>query len=95
MGAPTPLDHTDRYAESFLVEPGHCFRLIARSVSGRQQSPTRCQEPVEYQGRFKHRAGQWHQVESCIDHAGDLTDRKLISASVTDVRDAPSSPFRD
>jgi len=95
MGTSTPLDHSERYSESFSVQPGHCFRLITRSVSGNQQSPARSDVPVEYQGRFKHRAGKWHQVESCMDHAGDLTDGKRISASVTDIRDAPSSPFRD
>jgi hypothetical protein len=95
MGISTPPDHTERYSESFSVQPGHCFRLITRSVSGSRQSRTRCDEPVEYQGRFKDRAGKWHQVESCIDHSGDLADGKRISASVTDIRDALSSPFRD
>jgi len=95
MGPSTSLDHTERYSDSFSVQPGHCFRLIASSVSARQGSPTQCDEPVEYQGRFKHRTGKWHQVESCAGHAGDLTDWKRISASVTDSRDAPSSLFRD
>ena len=95
MGTAPPLDHTERYAESFSVQPAHCFRFITRSVSGSQGSPARCDEPVAYQGRFRHRTGKWYKVESCVDHAGDLTDGKRIGASVTDIRDAPSSPFRD
>lgn len=89
------MDHAEPYAESFSVQPGHCFRLITSSVAGSKASPNHCDNPVEFQGRFKDRAGKWHKVESCIGHAGDLTDRKRISASVTNIRDAPSSPFRD
>jgi hypothetical protein len=89
------MDHAEPYAESFSVQPGHCFRLITSPVAGSKASPNHCDIPVEFQGRFKDKAGKWHKVESCIGHAGDLTDRKRISASVTNIRDAPSSPFRD
>lgn len=89
------MDHAEPYAESFSVQPGHCFRLITSSVAGSKASPNHCDNPVEFQGRFKDKVGKWHKVESCIGHAGDLTDRKRISASVMNIRDAPSSPFRD
>jgi hypothetical protein len=89
------MDHAEHYAESFSVQPGHCFRLVSSSVAGSQGSPTHCDKQVEFQGRFEDKAGKWHKVESCIDHSGDLTDWKRISASVTNIRDAPSSRFRD
>jgi hypothetical protein len=92
------MDHAEHYAESFSVQPGHCFRLMTRSVVDSQGSPTHCDKQVEFQGRFKDRAGKWRKVESCSDHAGDLTDSKRISASVTnirDARDAPHSSFQE
>ena len=89
------MDHAEHYAESFSVQPGHCFRLVTSSAAGSQASPNHCSKLVEFQGRFKDKTGKWHKVESCIDHAGDLTDQKRIGASVTSFREAPSSPFRD
>lgn len=89
------MDHAEHYAKSFSVQPGRCFRLVTSSAVDSQASPNQCANPVEFQGRFKDKAGKWHKVESCIDHAGDLTDRKRISSSAASFREAPSSPFRD
>ena len=80
------MNHVEHYADSFSVQPGHCFRLLTSSVAGSQASPTHCDKPVEFQGRFRDRAEKWHKVESCNDHTRDLTDKKRISASVTNIR---------
>jgi hypothetical protein len=85
------MDHEGYYAEAFYPEPGQCFRMVSSSTHG---APALCPSPVEFRGRFQDGRGKWHDVWSCIDHAGDLTDWKRVSASVTDVSTAPKSPFR-
>jgi hypothetical protein len=85
------MDHEGYYAEAFYPEPGQCLRMI---MAGAQGSPALCPKPVEFRGRFQDGAGKWHDVWSCIDHAGDLTDWRRVNASVTDIQDAPNSAFR-
>ena len=80
------MDHEGYYAEAFFPEPGQCFRMVSSSTHG---SPILCPNPVEFRGRFQDGTGKWHEVWSCIDHAGDLTDWKRVSASVTDISDTP------
>jgi hypothetical protein len=70
---------------------GKCFRMVSSSTQG---SPVLCPMPVEFRGRFQDGRGKWHAVWSSIDHAGDLTDWKRVSASLSDISDAPKSPFR-
>lgn len=83
---PGPLDPKNYYAEAFFSEPGRCFRMVSSSTHG---SPMHCPQPVEFQGQFQDSTGKWHDVWSCFDHSGDLSEWKRISASVSDIRDAP------
>jgi hypothetical protein len=68
---------------------GQCFRMVSSSMHG---SPILCPNPVEFRGRFQDGTGKWHKVSSCIEHAGDLSDWKRVSASLTDIADGPKSP---
>jgi hypothetical protein len=65
-----PMDHIGYYAEAFYPEPGQCFRMVSSSTQG---APVLCPSPVEFRGRFQDGRGKWHEVWSCIHHAGDLT----------------------
>jgi hypothetical protein len=84
------MDPKSYYAEPFFSEPGHCFRKVSCSRHG---APTHCLNPIEFQGRLQDSTGRWHDVWSGIDHAGDLSEWKRVNASVTDISDAPKSPF--
>jgi len=86
------MDHERYYAEAFYVEPGRCFRMVTSSTPGSQGSPTHCPKPVKFRGRFQDGIGKWHEVWSCIDHVGDLTDWKRISASVTEMSSGTRGP---
>jgi hypothetical protein len=85
------MDHEGYYAEAFFPEPGQCFRMVSGTTHG---APVLCPKPVEFRGRFQDGRGKWHDVWSCVDHAGDLTDWQRVNASVTDIADAPKSAFR-
>jgi hypothetical protein len=88
------MDHESHYAEAFYVEAGQCFRMIISPNPGSQGSPTHCPNPVEFTGLFQDGTGKQHVVWSCIDHAGDLSDWKRVSASITDISEGQKSPFR-
>ena len=88
------MDHEGYYAEAFYVEPGKCFRRVTSSKAGSKGSPIHCPEPVEFTGIFQDGKGKWHTVWACFDHAGDISEWKRVSASVTDISSAPRSPFR-
>jgi hypothetical protein len=45
-------------------------------------------------GRYKDALGEWHDVEACVDHAGDLHEWHRIAASITDIRTGRPGPFR-
>jgi hypothetical protein len=66
------------YAESFMVTPGRCFRLVERLNAHGQ--PDHCSAPVVWRGTFTDRAGHRHQVDACESHAGDLQNRTSTSA---------------
>ncbi len=88
------MDHEGYYAEAFYPAPGQYFRMVTSPNPGSQGSPILCPKPVEFRGRFQDGRGKWHDVWSCIDHAGDLTDWKRVSASVTKIEDVWSPAFR-
>jgi hypothetical protein len=89
-----PMDHEGYYAEAFYIEPGKCFRMVINPNPGSQGSPTHCPKPVEFTGIFQDAKGKCHTVWSCTDHVGDVAEWKRVSASITDIRDAPKSAFR-
>jgi hypothetical protein len=61
---------SERYAESFTVMPGRCFRLISRPTAHGQ--PDHFPERVAWRGTFTDRAGRRHEVDACDGHVGDL-----------------------
>ena len=73
---PVPMDHSDRYAYAFRAEPGQCFRMVVSSEPA--GASIRCPNRVEWRGSAQDGGGVWHLVESCMDHAGDLTDWRPV-----------------
>ncbi len=61
----------DFYAPSFIVDPGHCFRLCRDPVTG-TASP--CDRRVEGRGVFADHRGNLVDVAACGLHMVDLDD---------------------
>jgi hypothetical protein len=72
------MDPSDHYADAISTEPGRYFRMVASSEPGKRGAPIHCPNRVEWRGRVKDGSGVWHEVESCTDHAGDVTDWRPV-----------------
>ncbi|HET6811913.1 MAG TPA: hypothetical protein VFH50_12970 [Acidimicrobiales bacterium] len=74
----------EHYANAFHLEPGRCFRMVARD--GGKGPPTHCTEPVALRGRFRDGAGRTHRAEACEGHADALTHaRQIVWAGSTPI----------
>ncbi len=62
------------YAEAFSPQAGHCFRMVTSAVPGQQGAPHHRVLPVMIGGIFADGNGVRHVCESCMEHAGPLTD---------------------
>jgi hypothetical protein len=88
------MDHEGCYAEAFFVEAGCCFRMFTSSNPREPGLADSSPEVCRVRGRFQDSTGNWYDMWSIIDHAGDLSEQKRVSASLTDILSAPSSPSR-
>ena len=68
--------------------------MVVSANAGSQGATVHCPEQVEIGGQFQDASGEWHDVEACIDHAGDLNEWYRFSAKITDIRTVRKGPIR-
>jgi hypothetical protein len=66
------------YADSFILIPGRCFRMVTDPEPRRQGQPTHCDEPVVWRGRFRTRGDDTYRVDACEVHGDELTHHSRV-----------------